>query len=600
LLADLVACGQKGLFEGWAPLGEEDEDKRRLVHQLLALDATTPGGLAGYVKRAKRLLISSKEGENSLEGYKPEVPPGSVLNCRSEDFVGLEKEGLIQAARSAFVLVAGGLGERLGYSGIKLALPSESARGVCYLQLYAEYILAYQSRSSSSEKEDKSCVCPFAIMTSDDTHDETVALLEKNAYFGMSPSQVHFIKQEKVPCLADNDATLAVSSSDRYEVLTKPHGHGDVHSLLHRSGLVHEWAKRGLKWLCFFQDTNALVFRAIPASLAISQQSEFSVNSLAVPRKAKEAIGAICRLVPDTTETASQSSSQKPSMTLNVEYNQLDPLLRSTVNPEGDVNDPNTGFSPYPGNINQLIFSIPDYDKQLQQTEGHVPEFVNPKYKDSSKTDFKSPTRPECMMQDYPRTIPPQSKVGFTLLEVWVAYSPVKNSPDEALAKAKAGNPSHSATTGELDIYRANCNILKHLGANIENPLKTCFNGIDVELHPRVVWSPTFACTVQELSDKVDVENLKVSQASTLVIEGDGVVIQGLELRGTLRVRASRGANVLIKNLKVENKGWEWKPLDKAAAAHASEEERMRGFSVIKHETREIEFTQPGDYVVES
>lgn len=35
-------------------------------------------------------------------------------------------------------------------------------------------------------------------------------------------------------------------------------------------------------------------------------------------------------------------------MTINVEYNQLDPLLRATINPEGDVND-DTGFSPFPG-----------------------------------------------------------------------------------------------------------------------------------------------------------------------------------------------------------------------------------------------------------
>ena len=35
-------------------------------------------------------------------------------------------------------------------------------------------------------------------------------------------------------------------------------------------------------------------------------------------------------------------------MTVNVEYNQLDPLLRETSSPDGDVND-ETGFSPYPG-----------------------------------------------------------------------------------------------------------------------------------------------------------------------------------------------------------------------------------------------------------
>lgn len=39
------------------------------------------------------------------------------------------------AAQAAFVLVAGGLGERLGFSGIKLALPVESASRKCFLQV---------------------------------------------------------------------------------------------------------------------------------------------------------------------------------------------------------------------------------------------------------------------------------------------------------------------------------------------------------------------------------------------------------------------------------------------------------------------------------
>jgi hypothetical protein len=41
-------------------------------------------------------------------------------------------------ASTAFVLVAGGLGERLGYGGIKVALPSEITTGKCYLALYIE------------------------------------------------------------------------------------------------------------------------------------------------------------------------------------------------------------------------------------------------------------------------------------------------------------------------------------------------------------------------------------------------------------------------------------------------------------------------------
>ncbi len=42
----------------------------------------------------------------------------------------------MEASReAAFVLVAGGLGERLGYSGIKIALPTDLARGACFLQV---------------------------------------------------------------------------------------------------------------------------------------------------------------------------------------------------------------------------------------------------------------------------------------------------------------------------------------------------------------------------------------------------------------------------------------------------------------------------------
>ena len=53
--------------------------------------------------------------------------------CRHEHVVSCT--GVKAAGHAAFVLVAGGLGERLGYSGIKLALPVESASNKCFLQV---------------------------------------------------------------------------------------------------------------------------------------------------------------------------------------------------------------------------------------------------------------------------------------------------------------------------------------------------------------------------------------------------------------------------------------------------------------------------------
>jgi UDP-sugar pyrophosphorylase len=76
-------------------------------------------------------------------------------------------------------------------------------------------------------------------------------------------------------------------------------------------------------------------------------------------------------------------------MTVNVEYNQLDPLLRSAAGGKGDENDTETGYSPYPGNINQLIFALEPYLKVLEQTKGVLEEFVNPKYADEARSTFK-------------------------------------------------------------------------------------------------------------------------------------------------------------------------------------------------------------------
>lgn len=71
----------------------------------------------------------------------------------------------------------------------------------------------------------------------------------------------------QVACLSDSEAHLALDKDDPFTLQTKPHGHGDVHSLLYSSGLLKKWVGAGVKWVAFFQDTNALVFRGLPAAL---------------------------------------------------------------------------------------------------------------------------------------------------------------------------------------------------------------------------------------------------------------------------------------------------------------------------------------------
>lgn len=157
-------------------------EQTRLLQQISALDSSLgSGGLRAYISRGISLMKGSREGLTPLAGWTPSVAPGyrqvrtlflisrchmrfsvslthvsfcgtclffcGSLDLGSGDFEKYEGVGLSAVGRTAFVLVAGGLGERLGYSGIKLSLPAETlsagptagvstSTGMCYLELY--------------------------------------------------------------------------------------------------------------------------------------------------------------------------------------------------------------------------------------------------------------------------------------------------------------------------------------------------------------------------------------------------------------------------------------------------------------------------------
>lgn len=75
-------------------------------------------------------------------------------------------------------------------------------------------------------------------MVSDDTHDKTIELLEKFDYFDLNKEHVYIIKQVNVPAILD--AAKIAFDRENKKILTKPHGHGDVHCLLFKSGLVQK------------------------------------------------------------------------------------------------------------------------------------------------------------------------------------------------------------------------------------------------------------------------------------------------------------------------------------------------------------------------
>mmetsp|Transcript_33951 Transcript_33951/g.37932 ORF Transcript_33951/g.37932 Transcript_33951/m.37932 type:complete len:676 (-) Transcript_33951:283-2310(-) len=589
---------QRHVYGNWPDSGIEDKGKIQLAEQLADLDSSYPGGIAVYTSKAKILLRESAEGSNPFEDFVAVVPEGETLSYDGKgtmSFSEAEQIGIKGVSGVAFVLVAGGLGERLGYSGIKLSLETNLCTEVSYLQLYINYIKAMQNLARKKTGND--IRLPLVIMTSGDTDMPTRQLLKDNDNFGMDEDMISITMQDKVPALKDGNAALALDDGNRWSVQTKPHGHGDVHHLLHREGIVDKWEKEGRTHVVFLQDTNALVINSVLPVLGVSISKGFHMNSICIPRLAGEAAGAITRL--------EHKSDPSKSLVINVEYNQLDPLLRSQGDCKGDVADPSTGYSPYPGNANNLVIELGAYAKTLRgEDQGVVLEFVNPKYKDETRTDFKKPTRLECMMQDIPKLFRKELgnnvNIGFTMFDRWFTFSPAKNSLESGVEATEKGNTAPGTmSSAESDEYIQNQRKLKFSGVDI--PVDGIDSlvpvaGIPVTSGPHIVLCPAFAISQEEMLEKIQGDSNKITRRSSLVLEGHNLRIKNLDLDGALVIRTGDDTHVSVDGLKVQNKGWEHK--ENEAAIEYPETVSIRGYTMAKHETREYFLYDPGSFVI--
>ena len=563
LASELISDGQLHLFSDWDAPGIHDEEKQRFMATLLNAHLAYPGGLTAYTRNARLLLAEAAAGANPFDGCTPAQPDLVDLSSFGSDYDAAEAVGLKCFAESAVVLVAGGLGERLGYHGIKLDIPVEVTETTSYLAHYASVIKAASKRLGRA--------IPLIIMTSRDTDEGTRASLAANKNFDLEAGQITILRQELVPALSDMKASLALEK--KYELLLKPHGHGDIHTLLHTSGTAKKLADSGVRYLLFIQDTNGQVFNAAFAAIGVSEQRGYDFNSIAVNRIPGEAVGGIARLVRNGAS----------DLTINVEYNLLDPLLRATVSPEGDVPD-ESGFSKFPGNINLLIVRLAPYLVVLESSGGVVAEFVNPKFSDGTRTSFKKPARLETLMQDLPKNFTSSEKVGVTVFDRTWCFSACKNNLTDAAQKVIQNGPPESASSAENDFYEAGRVKLRAAGMRVEDSPRQMLRGVPFTTGPRVILRPSFALTLAEVREKI--HGGSISGDATLILEGD-VRLENVTIPegSSLVVHAKADAPTLLKDFTATSASrFTIQPLtdEEMQFEKVPEYLRIRGYRIVK------------------
>ena len=123
------------------------EEQKEFLIQFNKLDKACRGGFKGYLNRAKILLEESKNKVNHFSDTTIEIPDDIPhIDIYTPEFFELDQLGFNQLKDTVFCLVAGGLGERLGYTGIKIGLQNDLITLRTYIEVYTDFIKAYENR----------------------------------------------------------------------------------------------------------------------------------------------------------------------------------------------------------------------------------------------------------------------------------------------------------------------------------------------------------------------------------------------------------------------------------------------------------------------
>lgn len=249
-------------------------------HLLFGLPRLTPEAQSAFIDELSGIEFASLREEHARVGAKGKIPPleriDIIPKATAEDAPELRRLGEEALARGevAVILVAGGRGSRLGFDKPKGMYPIGPVSGSSLFRIHAEKILARQRRHGGR--------IPLLIMTSDATHEETVAYFEENRQFGLPADDVRFFRQGTIPVLAQDRFRLLLESPGK--LWRSPNGHGGTMPALRDSGLLDEMHARGVRHLFYFQVDNPLVKVADPLFLGQHIRANSEASSKVVPK----------------------------------------------------------------------------------------------------------------------------------------------------------------------------------------------------------------------------------------------------------------------------------------------------------------------------
>lgn len=311
--------GQEHLLQYYEELPEEE--KQAFVEQILTTDFSVV-----------RQAMAQEESKGVIRPIAAMETDEIEEKKEAFEKIGLEA---IKAGKVGAVLLAGGMGTRLGSSDPKGMYDIGKTKNVYIFQRLIENLMDVVKKSDTW--------IHLFVMTSDKNHEVTMSFFKEKEYFGYREEYIHFFKQDMAPA---TDYEGHILLEEKGKLATSPNGNGGWFSSLYNSGLemcIHE---EGIEWLNVFAVDNVLQRIADPVFIGATIAGSYVSGSKVIRKAApEEKVGVICL------------EDGKPSI---VEYYEL---TEEMICEKNDKGDPAYNF----GVILNYLFSVKELEKILEK-----------------------------------------------------------------------------------------------------------------------------------------------------------------------------------------------------------------------------------------
>lgn len=282
-------------------------------------DGLSTEGKAKLLKAIEEMDWSFEDALNhpvDLTGAGRDIRPieGASLSEIEKNKERYEAVGVqaIKDGKVAAVLLAGGMGTRLGVDGPKGAYDIGVTKPL--------YIFEQQMKNLLEVVEKCGAYPPLYIMTSDKNHEATTTFWKDHGYFGYPHELVKFFQQDMAPAV-DFDGKIFLETKDTPAL--SPNGNGGWFSSMKRAGLVDDLHAKGVEWLNIYAVDNVLQRIADPVFVGASILAGVNCGAKVISKNDPyEKVGVLCLDgdQPDIIEYYELTDEMANEKTENGEY----------------------------------------------------------------------------------------------------------------------------------------------------------------------------------------------------------------------------------------------------------------------------------------